>query len=428
MKILIVSAEVSPFAKVGGLADVVGALPKGLTKLGHDVRVAMPAYPMVENDARYNVRPVIDDYEFWWADGGTKHACVQTTTLDGAPVYLVGGSGYFAGATESAKIYSSGWESYAFFGRAVIEMLKVLEPRWIPDVIHVNDWHTGLVPVYLKVAYACERDLSAIATVATIHNLAYQGEFEPDILREAGLPAEHFTMDRLECYGKINFLKAGLVYADMVNTVSETYACEIQTEEYGCRLDGLLRHIAFDNRLRGIVNGIDYAVFDPATDAAIKCNYKRTDTSGKVKCKAALRKELGLPAKKNVPIIGMVARLADQKGLDILKKAMPVLMKKDVQLVMLGTGDASYEKYFSSQAGKFPDKVSVRIGFNPRPGPEDLCRFGFLLDAISVRAVRAGPDDRRQVRLDSGSAPHGRPRRYDKRVRPGERPRQRIRV
>ena len=176
----------------------------------------------------------------------------------------MGGSGYFSEATESRKIYSSGWEPYAFFARAVIEMLKVIEPRWIPDVIHVNDWHTGLLPVYLKVTYANDPELSGIATVSTIHNLAFQGEFDRDVLREVGLPMDLFTMDKLECYGKVNFLKAGLVYADMVNTVSETYACEIQTEEYGCRLDGFLRHTAFHNRLRGIVNGSDYSVFDPA--------------------------------------------------------------------------------------------------------------------------------------------------------------------
>jgi len=365
LNILLVSAEVSPFAKVGGLADVAGALPKDLVKLGHDVRVAMPCYPMVENDARYNVRPVIDDVEVKWGDGSTKHAFVKSTQLDSVPVYLIGGEGYFSEATESKKVYSAaGWEPYAFFVRSILEMVKVMEPRWIPDVIHVNDWHTGFLPVYLKVSYANDTDLNHIATIMTVHNLAYQGEFDFAILREAGLPDELYSLDKLECYGRVNFMKAGLVYADMINTVSETYACEIQTEEYGCRLDGLLRYAAFNDRLRGILNGIDYAIFDPATDKRIKHNFSADDTAGKAKCKADLQKELGLPVKKSVPVIGMVTRLADQKGLDILKKAMPSLMKDDLQLVILGTGDPSYEKYFADQAKKHPDKVSANIGFD----------------------------------------------------------------
>lgn len=365
MKILIVSAEVSPFAKVGGLADVAGALPKDLVKQGHDVRVVMPSYPMIENDARYNVRPVIDDIEVKWGDDTTKHAFVKTTMLDTVPVYLVGSQEYFREATESKKVYAAaGWEPYAFFAKATLMMLKTVEPRWIPDVIHVNDWHTGFLPVYLKVTFASDPDLSHIATVATIHNLAYQGEFDRDILHSAGLPDELYSMDKLECYGRINFLKAGLVFSDMVNTVSETYACEIQTDEYGCRLDGLLRHLAFQNRLRGILNGIDYTIFDPATDKRLKANYSADNPAGKAKCKANLQKELGLPVSKSTPVIGMVTRLADQKGLDILKKAMRSIVKQNMQLVILGNGDPSYEKYFSDQAKKHPDKISANINFD----------------------------------------------------------------
>ena len=361
MKILIVSAEVSPFAKVGGLADIAGALPKELMKLGHDVRVAMPSYPMVEDDARYNVRPVIDDIPVGWGDGSTKHAFIKTTMLDKVPVYLVGSPEYFREATESKKIYSSGWEPYAFFARAVLEMLKSNEPRWIPDVIHVNDWHTGFLPVYLNTRYADDPDLNHIATVATVHNLAFQGEFGYEILAQAGLGPELFTMDKLECYGKVNFLKAGLVYADMVNTVSKSYADEIQTEEYGCGLGGFLRYVASQDKLRGIINGIDYTLFDPAKDTGIKCNYKRTDMDGKAKCKAALQKELGLPVRKNAAVMGMVTRLSDQKGLDILKKAMTNLLERDIQLVILGTGDPSYEKYFAGQAGSTRRWSALRL-------------------------------------------------------------------
>lgn len=364
MKILIVSAEVSPFAKVGGLADVAGALPKDLLKLGHDVRIAMPSYPMVEDDARYNVRPVIDDLEVGWGNGATRRAFVKTTMLDKVPVYMVGSDDCFRQATESKKIYSPEWECYAFFAKAVLEMLKALHPRWIPDVIHVNDWHTGLLPVYLREHYAQDPDLGDVATVVTIHNLAFQGEFGPEILPQAGFSPDLYSMDFLECYGRVNFLKAGLVFADVVNTVSETYASEIQTEGYGCRLDGMLRHLAFQDKLRGIINGIDYSVFDPAKDPHIKSSFTRTDLTGKAKCKTALQKELGLPAKKGAAVMGMVTRLTDQKGLDLLKKAMPKLMQEDVQLVILGTGDSAYEKYFASQAAKYPEKVSVTIGFD----------------------------------------------------------------
>ena len=362
MKILIVSAEVSPFAKVGGLADVAGALPKDLAAMGHDVRVAMPSYPMVEDNARYAVKPVIDDVPVGWGDGSTKHAFVKSTSLGDVPVYLVGSSEYFREATESKKVYSSGWEPYAFFAKAVIETVKSL--NWIPDVIHVNDWHTGFLPVYLKQHYALDAQLANVATVTTIHNLAYQGEFDFNILAQAGLSGDLFTMDKLECYGRVNFLKAGLVFSDMVNTVSETYACEIQTDEYGCRLDGLLRYISSQDKLRGIINGIDYGIFNPATDSRIKANYDASDLAGKARCKAALQRELGLPVRKGIPVIGMVTRLTDQKGLDILKKAMPKLMKLDMQFVVLGTGDPSYEKYFAEQAKKHPDKVSVTIGFD----------------------------------------------------------------
>lgn len=362
MKILIVSAEVSPFAKVGGLADVAGALPKELSNLGHDVRVAMPAYPMVEDNPKYDVKPLIEDITFNMGYNSAKHAFIKQTGIGKVPVYLVGSSEYFREATESKKIYASGWEPYAFFAKATLEMLKAI--NWIPDVIHVNDWHTGFLPVYLKTHYAYDPALCNVATTATIHNLAYQGEFNFDILAKSGIPEELFNMNALECYGKVNFLKAGLVFSDMVNTVSETYACEIQTEEYGCRLDGLLRYMSQQDKLRGIINGIDYTAFDPETDSRIKANFNAEDTAGKAKCKAALQKELGLTISKKMPLIGMVTRLTDQKGLDILKKAMPKLIKLGVQMTVLGTGDPAYENYFASQAKKYPQQINATIGFD----------------------------------------------------------------
>lgn len=361
MKILIVAAEVSPFAKVGGLADVAGSLPKDLARLGHDVRVAMPSYPMVEEDERHCVSLLEDNILVPLGDE-TEQAFLKLTHIGvNIPVYLVGGPDFFRESTESSKIYVSGWRPYAFFSRAVLESMKSI--GWIPDVIHCNDWHTGLLPAYLHTG-AAGSAFDGTSAVFTIHNLAYQGEFNREMLPQAGLPDDLYTIDGLECYSRVNFLKAGAVYSDIVNTVSEKYSREIQTCEFGCRLEGLLNYLHTRGRLRGILNGIDYSVFDPANDSRIPQHFSSDDISGKAANKAALQKQLGLPVRADVPVFGLVSRLADQKGLDLIRKVSPYLMRRDVQLVALGSGDPAYESYFAGLAKKMPDKVSANIGFN----------------------------------------------------------------
>lgn len=362
LKVLFVSAEVSPLAKVGGLADVAGALPKALIGMGHDVRIAMPGYKMIEDNPRFPTKTKVKDLQVPLG-GKIVSGSVKQTSLCDVPVYLISAP-YFDESVDSRSVYVPGSEPYAFFSRAVLEMLCAMKPAWTPDVIHCNDWHTGMLPVYKSVLYSHDEAISRAASVFTIHNLAYQGEFDYSVLDEIGLPGWLYTMDKLECYGKVNFLKAGIVFSDVVSTVSPTYACEIQTDEYGCRLQGLLSYMNDLGRLRGILNGIDYDEFDPACDARICSSYSYADASGKAKNKRALQKAMGLPTDTKVPVIGMVSRLADQKGLDLIYDSASKMMKLGVQLVVLGTGDQRYEEFFSKLESKYPGQVKANIGFD----------------------------------------------------------------
>ncbi len=365
LKVLFVSAEVSPFAKVGGLADVAGSLPKALKAMGNDVRIVMPGYKMVENNPAYAISNRIEHMNVTLGWRNIDISIKETTLGNGVPVYLVCAP-YFEQCIDSKSIYIPGSEPYAFFAKAVLDAIRAMKPTWKPDIIHCNDWHTGMLPVYRSVYYDDDPILSHAATVFTIHNLAYQGEFDASILPDYGLPESLFTMDKLECYGKVNFLKAGLVFSDMVTTVSPTYSCEIQTCEYGCRLEGLLSYLNNLGRLRGILNGIDYEEFDPATDKRIRFNYSANNPEGKAKNKAELQLEMGLPMDLNIPLIGLVSRLADQKGLDLIKGVASKIMKLGVQLVVLGTGDRKYEKFLTQLEEKYPSQVKANIGFDAK--------------------------------------------------------------
>ncbi len=363
LKILIVSAEVAPFAKVGGLADVAGALPKSLKAMGHDVRVVMPGYKMIENNPAYNVKSKFKNVEVQLGWRNLSCNINQTTIGKDVPVYLVSAP-YFDNSVDSKSVYVAGSEPYAFFAKAVLEMVRQMKPAWKPDVIHCNDWHTGLLPVFKKELYSDDPMVGKAACVFTVHNLAYQGEFDRSILADYGLPESLFNMDQVECHDSVNFLKAGMVFSDLVSTVSPTYAAEIQTCEYGCRLDGLLCYLNEQGRVRGILNGIDYEEFNPATDKRIKANYSADDPKGKAKCKKDLQAAMGLPTDAKVPVMGLVSRLADQKGLDLIKAAMPKMMKLGLQFVVLGTGDAMYEKFFTEMEAKYPTQVKANIGFD----------------------------------------------------------------
>lgn len=365
LKILLVSAEVAPLAKVGGLADVAGALPKALRALGHDVRVVMPAYKMIEDNPKHAVEDRLPTFSVPIREGYAEEACVKQTWIDNdVPVYLIASDRYFVDATESQKVYSLSPEPYVFFNRAVAEFVPRLSPAWSPDILHCNDWQTGLLPVYLHTFYGEHPVWANVARVFTIHNLAYQGLFPYETLRYAGLPDHLFTYDRLEFYGQMSFLKGGLVFSDMVSTVSPTYAQEIQTPEYGCGLEGLLQYLASQGRLTGILNGIDEEEFNPATDPRIPARYSAENVAGKAKCKAALQAECGLPRSKSAALIGVVSRLADQKGFDLLQTVAERMLRLPVQFVLLGTGDPQYEAYFQALEARFPKKVKAHIGFD----------------------------------------------------------------
>ncbi len=360
LKILFVSSEVSPFAKTGGLADVAGSLPQALAALGHDVRIVMPKYKFV-------TCPMETRFDFpVWIAGRKETAVIREYYIDGTlgdgsnrvPVYFVDNYQYFD--RDYLYCYFDEVERFAFFCRAVIEMLPGLDFK--PDVIHCNDWQTGPIPVLLKEQYGIIPFYRNIATLFTVHNLFYQGNYPKDCLELLGLQEDkYFHPDRLEFYGDISFLKAGLVYADIINTVSRTYAQEIQTAEYGEKMEGLLKKRSHD--LYGIVNGIHNCDFDPQTDSCILHNYDHQSLELKKENKYTLQKTMNLPV-GDMPLIGVISRLVDQKGFDLLEETFEEFMENGTQFVLLGSGDKRYEDFFKDMARKFPDKVAVYIGFN----------------------------------------------------------------
>jgi starch synthase len=363
LRILFVASEVDPFAKTGGLADVAGALPKALAAQGHDVRVFMPKYRGVERAAG-ELRPVLPRVEVPLGDRTVAGAVVEGRLGKSVPVYFLGQDAYYDRPslyTTAEGDYPDNCERFTFFCRAALAALAPLD--WVPQVIHAHDWQTGLIPVYLETLYRDTAAYRDIATVFTIHNLAYQGLFWHYDLPMTGLGWDLFTPAGIEFYGKLNFLKGGLVFSDFLTTVSPTYAREIQTPEYGEGLDGVLRERAGD--LVGILNGIDYEVWNPATDAEIPKRFGPEDLEGKTACKAALREEMGLTDPgRPAPLVGVVSRLADQKGLDLVAAAVPAIVRAGGQFVLLGAGDERYETEFTRVARAHPRAVAVKIGFN----------------------------------------------------------------
>lgn len=356
MKILFAAAEVAPWAKVGGLADVAGSLPKALRALGHDVRVVMPAYPLALDQLsevethRYKVKvnPFLE---------------VETTLYQAEvgemSLWLIGGGQYFDQVTKSELIYAPTRDAYLFFTQAVLQVAK--EKGWMPDVLSAHDWHMGFLPVMMREGPDDAWD--GVASTFTIHNLAYQGEFGRDTLDAIGLPQCLFDMHRLETYGAVNFLKAGCVYADQVNTVSPTYAGEIQTPEYGCRLEGLMLWLAAQKRLRGILNGIDLEFFDPASDPALPVHYSAISPAGKAGCREALIAEMGLEVGDG-PIFGVVSRLSEQKGFDLILAGLDRLIALGGRLVVLGTGDPLAAEQLRGWQRRAPGKVGFAERFD----------------------------------------------------------------
>ncbi len=359
LKILLVSAEVAPFAKVGGLADVAGALPKALRAMGHDVRVVMPRYGSIDVE-KYRLRRVLTGLGVPLAHQPVNADVLEGRIGDEVPIYFIENQQFFG--REGMYGFWDDDARFIYFSRAALEMLRPL--GFQPDVIHVNDWHTAVIPNLLARLYASDPFYADMATVLTIHNLAFQGVFGYGTLHLAEL--EPWGLIRPGMAGLddiVNLLGRGLYFSDVVNTVSNRYAEEILTPEYGEKMDPLLR--VFKSKLYGIINGIDYDVFNPRADASLAARYDIGTIDKKVENKLALQKEVGLPQDASIPVIGLISRLYDQKGLDLIANIMWGLMRLNLQLVVLGAGDGRYEEMFRNSARDNPLKVSATIGFKP---------------------------------------------------------------
>ncbi|MBR1847979.1 MAG: glycogen synthase GlgA [Lachnospiraceae bacterium] len=358
--VLFVASEGVPFIKTGGLADVVGALPKYIDKKYYDTRVMMPKYSCMKQEMKDKMTYKTHFYmDFDWKE---VYVGVLEAEVDGVKYYFIDNEDYFTNSTCYTDDALFEIKKYAFFCKAVLSALPLLDFR--PELIHCHDWQTGLLPVYLHERFQGNDFFHGIKTVMTIHNLKFQGKWDvKDVQAITGLPDYYFTSDKLEAYKDANLLKGGLVFADAITTVSNTYAEEIKTEFYGEGLDGLLNARAGD--LRGIVNGIDYALFDPKTDKQIPYPYDPiTFRKEKSKNKKALQKELGLEENEKIMMIGVVSRLTDQKGFDLINYVMDELCQDAVQIVVLGTGEERYENSFRHFDWKYGQKVSANIYYS----------------------------------------------------------------
>lgn len=358
MKVLFVASEAVPFIKTGGLADVMGALPKALAQKGADVRLVIPKYSGIADAVKEKMKTVVTGtVNLSWRQ---LYYGVEAVEQDGVTVYFIDNEWYFK--RDNLYGYGDDAERFAYFCRAVLTMLPAVGFK--PDIIHCNDWHTGLMGVFLKEDFRHDDFYKDMKLVYTIHNLKYQGIYPPSIMRDIiGLPQELFDKGNLECDGCVNYMKSGLVYADRVTTVSPTYAQEITYPYFGEGLDGYIR--ANSGKVSGILNGLDVDAYNPETDPYIKKQYSvDTAWADKRENKDALRAELGLRIKRGVPLIAMVTRLVEDKGLDLVMRIMDELVDDEVQLVLVGTGDAGYEDAFRELAYRHSNKVSANIMFN----------------------------------------------------------------
>ncbi len=360
MKVAIVSSEVAPFAKTGGLADVTGTLSHVLRSMGCRVMVFLPYYREVWQRGM-EAEKLDVDVAVPMDRRTITVGIYRCTTPAGVPVYLLKRDEYYDRtylyATPEGD-YFDNLERFTLFSRAVVESLLALKE--IPDVIHCNDWQTGLIPAYTRSIYAAH--FQDTATVFTIHNIAYQGLFPATLFDITGLPHQMYNMEGIEFWGKINLLKAGIVCSDVVTTVSERYSKEIQTPEYGYGLEGVLKKRK--DRLFGVLNGVDYSQWNPRTDRYIKAHYSEKDLSGKALCKEDLLREYSLDVDPSIPLIGIISRFAEQKGFDILSEAMEELVKLRLAVVVLGTGEKRYQTLFRELARRYPGKLSVKITFD----------------------------------------------------------------
>jgi starch synthase len=359
MRILFVASEGLPFSKTGGLADVVEALTKALTALGHEVAVVLPLYR--GTTAKTAVMPSLTI-----PMGGSRlrfPAIADGELLNGVRYFFVEDPAYFDrdGLYGSATgEYPDNPERYTEFCRAAIEITKHL---WPTDVIHCHDWQTALVPVLLRSSYSDDPIVKDIPVVFTIHNMGYQGQFKKDVMERVGLPPALFHLSGLEFFGDINLLKGGFLFSDYLTTVSKKYAAEIQTAEFGHGLDGVAR--SRSERIVGILNGVDYTAWNPEKDAVIAAKYSAKDLSGKQECKKDLLDTFGLPAEHMArPVVGIVSRFADQKGFDLIAERAHELMHEDLVITVVGTGDRKYEELFGALAAAYPGRVGLKIAYD----------------------------------------------------------------
>ena len=357
MRILFAASESDPFIKTGGLGDVIGALPVALKELDNDVRVIIPNYRDIKEELKKELK-YIDNFQVkvGWRN---QYCGILEYEYEGVKFYLLDNEYYFK--RSGLYGYYDDGEKFAFFSRAVLEFLKHIE--WTPDIIHCNDWQTAMIPVLHKLEYIKDEKFKNIKTVLSIHNLFFKGMFSKEILPELfGYDYEAFNNGSLEHNGAVSFLKGGINYSDKVLTVSKSYVEEIKTSEYGEGLDGLLRYRG--DSVEGIVNGIDYKEYNPETDKYISFNYSFETIENKKFNKELLQKQLNLAVDKDVPMIGLVSRLTHQKGCDLIVRILDELLKEEVQVVILGTGEYIYEESFKSFCNKYKDRISVNITFS----------------------------------------------------------------
>lgn len=359
MNIVMITPETTPFSKTGGLADVCGALQKELSRKGHSVITITPFYHCVGE------RKKLPSHTGRHVDISIAGKSYRGEIWNSGDVYFIRNDYFFMRHGlygEGGKDYEDNALRFTFFALASLEVIRAVYGK--TDIIHCHDWHAALVPFFLKERYSGDSLLSQCASIFTIHNLAYQGLFPKETLKEIGLGWEVFTPSKLEFYDELNFMKGGLVFADMLTTVSRGYAREIQKGGTGCGLEGVLKERRKD--LKGIVNGIDFDDWDPKKDKMIPANYSPSNMAGKAKCKAELKKTFNLPGKGDIPIVGMVSRLDPQKGFDLIKEAEEKLAGLPAQFVFLGSGVEDIEKYLRRLAKKFPDKIAVSIGYSEK--------------------------------------------------------------
>ena len=356
MKVLYLTGEADPFIKTGGLADVAGSLPKELVKKGIDIRVVLPLYKKVSQEYRSQMQKITEFY----VDLDWKHQYVGVYELkwDKVTFYFLDNLEYFD--RDNAYGYDDDCERFLYFSKAATLLGKYINFK--ADIIHSNDWHTAMASVFVNDFRIGDSFYDDVRTVLTIHNLKYQGIFNSDYLKLSGLDGRYFNENDLKYYDSINFLKGGIVHANYVNTVSENYAREIQYPFYGEGLDGIIRK--YNNKLTGIVNGIDYDIWNPEKDEFIASNYSIKTLDKKVENKLALQEMYGLPKRSDVPLIGICSRLTQMKGFDLVRYILDELLKEDIQFVILGTGDKTYEEMFKYFEWKYNDKLRARIYYN----------------------------------------------------------------